>query len=126
MKNLIGILAATAIAVLSAVALAQTASTNTSTWAWGAPTTFTDGTAIPSTSSITYNLYVGSGGPGSESSTPVQTGVTALTVTTSGYTDGETVCGKITAVVNGIESAKSNEACKSFGTPNPPATLTVK
>jgi hypothetical protein len=96
-------------------------------WAWSAPTTYADGTALPSGTVITYNLYVGTAGPGSEAATPVQTGISALTVTTTGYSPGQNVCAELTAVVNGLESVKSNEACKAFpNPPGPPTGLTAQ
>ncbi len=108
--------------VLFGPAHAATSGTGTATWSWTAPTSFTNGTAIPSTDVITYNIYTGTGGPGSEASTPTQAAISGLTVTTSGYAPGQTVCGQITAVVNGLESARSSEVCKTF--PVPPAAPT--
>ena len=115
-------------ALLAGIAGAQTPPAGGSaTWSWSAPTSYTDGTAIPSTVALTYNLYLGTGGPGSESSTPAQTGITALTATTSGYAAGVTVCGNLTAVAGGVESAHSAEACKTFpAVPAAPFGLTVK
>lgn len=123
----------TCLLILCAVAIlggcssrAQTAA-NTADWSWTAPTTFADGTTIPSADTITYNLYVGTAGKGSEASTPVQTGITGVTVTTFGYAAGSVVCGEVTSVVNSVESARSNEACKSFpDLPSTPVNLTVK
>ena len=128
MRNLIALVACIAAAlVLSACSSRAQTAVNTADWSWTAPTTFTDGTTIPSTDAITYNLYVGTAGKASEATTPVQTGLTTTTVTTSGYAAGTTVCGEVTAVVNGVESARSNEACKSFpDLPSAPTNVTVK
>lgn len=110
-----------------ALAFAASAPVNTATWTWTAPADFTNGTAIPSSDAITYNLYLGTAGSGSEAATPALTGITADSVTTSGYVAGTTVCGEVTAVVNGMESAHSSEACKSFApVPKAPAGLTAK
>lgn len=132
MRHLKLLLALTCVAALAACssgphsAHGQTAN-NTAVWTWSAPTAFTDGSPIPSTDAITYDVYVGTAGPGSESLTPVVTGVTADTWTGSGYKPGAIVCGEVTSVVNSIESARSNEACKSFpDVPNPPTHNTVK
>ncbi len=87
---------------------------NAATWSWTAPTTFVDGTTIPSTDAITYNAYVGTSGTGSEPTTPTVTGVTTTSYTGSGYKPGSVECATFTAVVNTIESSHSNEACKTF------------
>lgn len=112
---------------IAGLALGATAPVNTITWSWNAPTAFTSGIAIPSTDTITYNLYIGTAGSLSEAATPALAGITADTVTTSGYVSGATVCGEVTAVVNGEESARSVEACKQFPlVPNPPGNVTAK
>ena len=128
MRNFIALAACVGtVAALSACSSRAQTAVNPAVWSWTAPTTFADGTAIPSTDAITYNLYVGTAGKGSEATTPVQTGITATTITTSGYAAGAVVCGEVTAVVSGIESARSNEACKTFpDVPNAPTNLTVK
>ncbi len=128
MRNFLALLLALcAIVVLVGCSSRAQTAVNTATWSWTAPTTFTDGTTIPSIDAITYNLYIGTAGKGSEASTPVQTGITGLTVTTSGYAAGSVVCGEVTSVVAGVESGRSNEACKSFpDLPSPPTNLTVK
>lgn len=126
MKSFFKITAALLIAAVAGLAIAAGTGTGTATWMWSAPTAFTDGTPIPSTDTITYNLYLGSA-PGAEAATPAQTGITALTATSTGFSAGQEVCGNLTAVVNGLESAHSNEACKTFpAVPNPPTGLTVK
>lgn len=107
----------------AAQAVAQAAGPS-ATLTWVPPTTNTDTTPI--TLPLTFNVYQGP--TGAEGATPVQTGLTGTSVTiTAGLADGTTVCFKITAVEGGQESAKSNEACKTFppATPNAPATLTV-
>lgn len=126
-KIILGALTALALVSLASCSVNAQTSNNAANWSWTAPTTFADGTTIPSTDAITYNLYVGTGGKGSEATTPVQTGITATTVTTSGYAPGAVVCGELTAVVNTIESARSNEACKTFpDVPSPPTNNVVK
>lgn len=126
MKNLIRI-AAFATLLLCGTALAQTS--GTATWAYVAPTQYTDLTVISSTAVITYNLYVGTTGPGSEAATPVQTGIRFTSAITSGYTATEQVCGYVTAVVAGIESPHSLEACEASPpaakVPGAPGGLTV-
>ena len=128
MRNFLALLLALcAIVVLVGCSSRAQTAVNPATWSWTAPSTFADGTTIPSTDTITYNLYVGTAGKASEATTPVQTGITATTVTTSGYAAGAVVCGEVTAVVNGVESARSNEACKTFpDVPSPPTNLTAK
>lgn len=97
---------------------------------WTAPTSNTDGTAIPATGagSITkytlyYGLCVGSALP----ATPTKLDVTALTVTVSGLAPG-TWCTAVTATNTfGQESAQTNVATKVIlaPTPNPPGNLTL-
>lgn len=106
------------------ITVAQTSATDKTTWTWTAPATYTDGTPIPNTVALTYNLYIGTAGKGSESAMAVQTGITGLAVTTTGYAAGQTVCGTLTAVANGQEGPHSQEACKSFATiPGAPGLL---
>jgi hypothetical protein len=114
-----------AVACICGVALAQSSS-NTAQWTWGAVTTYADGTAIPSTVPVTYNLYIGTAGKGSEAATPAQSGLTSTSFATSGYSAGETVCGEFTAVAGGVEGARSNEACKTFPAVPAAGTLAVK
>lgn len=124
---LLAVLLIVSLILFSPHAFAQTTTGGTAKWSWTAPADFTNGMAIPSSDTITYNVYIGTAGPGSEASTPVQTGLTAVSVTTSGYAAGQTVCGQITAVVGGLESARSNEACKTFPVPpDSPTGLTVQ
>lgn len=112
---------------LAACSVGAQTTRNSATWSWTAPTTFVDGTSIPSTDAITYNLYIGTAGKGSEPATATQTGITGTSATTSGYAAGAVVCLEATAVVNGVESARSSEACKAFpDVPNPPANVAVK
>lgn len=123
LKRLFALLTVLCVAPL---AFGQTAS-GTVDWVYTAPTQFTDGTAIPSTDMIAFNLYAGTAGPGSEAATPVQAGIRYLSAVTSGYTAGENICGFVTAVVNGVESPHSSEACATFtGTPAAPSNLTIK
>ena len=57
-----------------------------------------------------YNLYRGSTGTGSESSTPYKTGLTGTTYTDTVVANGQTYFYKLTAVNAGGESSQSNEA----------------
>ena len=109
--------------LLAAVpALAQSAPL-TATLSWSAPTVYSDGTAIPSTVAITYNVYQGTS---ATSLTKVATGVTAVTDSiTTGLADGNTYYWSVTAVANGLEGPQSNVVSKAFGTPGA-VTLTVK
>jgi hypothetical protein len=96
----------------------------TATLTWIAPTTYSDGTPIPSTVTLTYNIY-----QGTSATTLVQvaTGVTALTnAISTGLTDGQTYYFAVTAVANGLEGAKSNVGSKTFPAVAPgTVTLTV-
>jgi hypothetical protein len=92
---------------------------------WTAPTQYTDGTPIPSTVALSYNIYQGTS---ATSLTKVATGVTALTNTiTTGLADGNTYFFAVTAVANGLEGAQSNVGSKTFAAVAPgTVTLTVK
>lgn len=109
---------------LPVAAMAQAAAPS-ATLSWAAPTVYSDGTAIPSTVTITYNVYQGTS---ATSLTKVATGVTAVTDSiTSGLADGVTYYWAVTAVANSLEGAQSNVVSKSFPAA-PPGTvvLTVK
>jgi hypothetical protein len=105
----------------SGAAFAQT--TPTATLSWTAPTTYTNGTTIPSTVPITYNLYQGLT---CATVAKVATGITALTdVVNTGLALGNTYAFTITAVAGGFESAQSNCGTKGFYAPNA-VVLTVQ
>lgn len=88
-----------------------------------APTQNTDGSAI--TGAITYSFYRGT------SATTVTTKLNATPTTTCAYTDNAAPVGTqyyaATAIVGGIESAKSAIVSKLIAAPipNPPTLLTV-
>lgn len=113
------------LAVLTGCSIAESG-TPSAVLTWNAVTLNTDST--PVVAPVTYNIYQGP--KGAEAATPVATGVTATTWTaTTGLSPGTTVCWEATAVSGaGIESAKSNEACKTFApaVPNPPTALAVQ
>lgn len=108
-------------------AMAQ-AAPPTATITWVPATTRTDGTTI--TGPVTFNLYRGVGN-GGEAAAPYQTGLTGTTFTdTVGLLNGTTECYQMTEVetATGLESARTNEACKTFpaSPPSAPTSLTVK
>jgi hypothetical protein len=112
-----------ALSLIALPGLAQTAPTATLTWS--APTTYSDGTAIPSTVTVTYNIYQGTS---ATTLTKVAAGVTAVTDSiTTGLADGTTYYWAVTAVAGGLEGAQSNVASKVFASVAPGVvTLTVK
>lgn len=110
-------------------AIAQTAPAippPTAVLTWTAPTTYSDGTAIPATVAITYNVYQSC--TSATTLVKVASGVTTLTNTIStGLADGQTCFWSITAVAGGLESAQSNVGTKAFAAIAPgTVTLTVK
>jgi hypothetical protein len=117
MKKLISLLVLVA---MMPVARAQTSPSLT--WYWTAPSQFTDGKAIPSTNAITYNVLLGTAGPGSELTVPNQTGDKFASAVTSGaYTAGMIVCVRIVAVdaaPNTIPSVPSVEFCQVYEPPS--------
>lgn len=112
--------------ILLALAFSRAAAAQPSaTLAWAAPTTYSDGTSIPSSVAITYNVYQGAS---ASSLTQVATAVTSITDTiTTGLSDGVTYFWSVTAVANGLEGAQSNVVSKVFPAVAPgTVTLTVK
>lgn len=111
--------------VFSLCALAVSASAQvvpTATLSWVAPTAYTDGTAIPAGTVITYNVYQGTS---ASTLAQVATGVTALTdVISTGLTVGKTYFFAVTAVTGGLEGPQSNVGSKAFEVAT--VTLTVK
>lgn len=103
---------------LLAVSAVQAQETRTATITFARPTHYVDGTEITAGIAVTYNVYQGARG-----STKTLAGTITATATTinSGLQPGET-CWQVTAVANGVESAMSNEGCKTFPWP---ATQTV-
>lgn len=94
---------------------------NTGTINFTPSTQNTDGTAIDGP--VTYNLYQGIKG-----AAKTKVGTVAATGTTinTGLANGVEYCWEVTAVARGNESARSNEACKSFPFGTPAAvTITV-
>lgn len=86
------------------------------------PTKYTDDSDIPASQAITYRVYQGARGPAK-----VLVGDITETNTTinSGLLAGLEYCWEVTAVINGEESAHSNEACKSFKV-SQPIVITVR
>jgi len=95
------------------------------TVSWTAPTTNTDGSAIPA-GSLTYQLYQGSDGKYATVGSPVA--ITSELVT-AGLTVGTTVCFYVVAIEAAQQSGASTEACavvpKPTVIPNPPTQVTV-
>lgn len=96
--------------LLSVSALAQ-AATRTAVITFPRPTTYVDGSALLPATVVTYNVYQGT--KGNLAKPKVGTITTTSTTISTGLVPGET-CWQITAIANGIESALSNEACKTF------------
>lgn len=118
-RTLLGIVAG---ALVAGLALAQNAPTVTLTWM--APTTYTNGTAIPTTETLTYTLYEGATGV----ETQAATGLTGTSdIVTTGLTAGASVCFELTAtdVQKGTTSAKTSEVCTTIPqeTPGAPTSL---
>lgn len=87
------------------------------------PTQYTDGTAVSASTALSYKVLQGAKGSASKPVVATITG-TSTTINT-GLQPGET-CWQIVVVANGVDSAPSNEACKSFAFPATEAvTITV-
>ena len=105
-----------AIALTLAAFSATAQPVNTAILTWEAPT-YSD--------PLTYSIYQGlQGQPKVKVGTTSTLGATIST----GLASGTTVCWHVTAVGNGLESAPSNTACKTFPfqAPAAPTNLTVK
>lgn len=91
---------------------------------WVAPTKFVDGTPI--TAPITYQFYVGTSGKEVKSGTPVS----GLALNIAVPPPGTQVCVQLTAIVNGVESDRTPEACAVMPYPQPTSptvvTITIK
>lgn len=109
------------LSLLSMGSLAQVEAANTGTITFTGTTQFTDGTTIPATATKTYDLYQGIKG-----GAKVRVGsFTSGGSITTGLLTGNEYCWDVVAIVNGVESAHSNEGCKKFiGVPNA-VTITV-
>jgi hypothetical protein len=80
---------------------------------WSSPTRFADGSLIPSTSTISYNLYAARKG---ETKTVIVSGIKDTGMLRTGIPVGEW-CWQLTAVVGGVESDRSAEVCKRIAQP---------
>jgi hypothetical protein len=109
-------------AILLTFAFAATAQTpRTATITFSRPTSYTDGTPIASTTALSYKVFQGA--KGSTSKTLVGTITATSTTINSGLQPGET-CWQVVVTANGVDSAQSNEACKTFAFP-PTDTVTI-
>lgn len=109
--------------LFGAVQLAFAQTPRSATITFTRPTAYTDGTTLPSTVTVTYSVYQGA--KGSTTKAKVGTITSTATTITSGLQPGET-CWQVSAIANGIESALSNEGCKTFAFPAPETvTITV-
>lgn len=106
-----------AASLLAGPAAAQAA--NTATITFTAPTALADGSAIPVGSVLSYNVYQGEKGA---AKTKVATISASPGSVTTGLSTGKAYCFQLSAVLNGLEGAQSNEACKSFV---PPGIFTI-
>lgn len=103
--------------VLAYAAYSQTTTPDSSlTVAWLPPTTYVDGTVIPSGTAITYNLY---GALKGAPKTAVLTGFVGLS-SIQAVTPGNW-CYAITSVVASVESSPTTEICSIMTAPSPPA-----
>lgn len=105
----------------------------TSTLSWGAVTTYTDGTVIPSTAAVTYDVYEAAPVSGTvcnsvATGAPIASAITATSWVTPVYTTAGVYCYVMTATVNSMQSSPSNvvQATVANQTPNPPGTASIK
>jgi hypothetical protein len=111
------ILVAIVFGLISFAAIAQAA--NVATITFSGVTSYTDGTAIPGTAVKSYDLYQGVKG-----GTKVRVGgFTSGGQITTGLLTGKEYCWHVIAIVDGVSSTPSNEACKNFV--GIPGTVTI-
>lgn len=97
-------------ALLVSVAHAQTPTTANVVVRWNPVTQCTAGTVTVTCSNpVTYNVAIGTNGPGSEGSPALEQNVTGTRVTLPGYTIGATVVIEVTAVAGGVSGPVSAE-----------------
>jgi hypothetical protein len=100
--------------LFAGMAYAQTA--NTATIEFQRPTVYPNGDPVPAALTISYNVYQGVGAGTTKAKVGTITATTGSI--TTGLASGNTYCFQVTAFVTGqeatTESARSNEACKSF------------
>lgn len=92
-----------------------------------APLTYTNGTAIPAGTAITYKLYRGTSAAAASAATSASITNTSCAFTDSSAVDGATMFYAVTATVGGVESAKTNPVSVVIPSlmPNPPSNVTV-
>lgn len=90
---------------------------------WTAPTTNTDSTVI--SGPITYQLYVGASGQEVAYGKPVS--ASPYVLANPAPVPGSNVCAQITAIVAGVESARTLETCVKIPlpVPSPPGKVTI-
>jgi len=99
------------------------AASPTLTVTWTAPTKKEDGSLIAGT--LTYQLYSGVSGKEVKLGVPVT--ASPYIVTTGIPAPGQTLCFQVTAILNGVESVRTPEACVTIPYPRPvsPTQITV-
>lgn len=94
-------------ALLTTAVYAQAAN-NTQTATWTVPTQYTNGTPIPATVALTYNVYAILG---TAAEVKLNSGIAANSISNS-YPVGQNNCYSITVLLNGAnESARSPQLC---------------
>jgi hypothetical protein len=111
----------------SSVSPLPAASAPSAILAWSAVTAYSNGSAIPASVAVTYNIYQGTS---PTNLVKITTGITAVTSTiTVGLVAGSTYYWTISCSANGLEGAQSNVGSKVFPLPTPvilpPGTVTL-
>ena len=104
--------------LLAMVGMAQAA-----TLSWTAPTTYTDGSAIPTTLTKTYSMKSGSASSGPWSAEGTTTGTSG---TVSEPSAGTTKWYTVSVTVSGVESANATPVFKSAPDKTPSAASGLK
>lgn len=89
------------------VAIAQ-APTNSQQVSWTPPTKYTDGTPIPASVAVTYNLYAKLG---SAPYVKIRSATANTTISSGPYPVGQVNCYQVSSIANEVEGARTAEAC---------------
>lgn len=107
--------------LFASVAAAQMTNPRTATITFSPVTTYTDGSVIPVTVSVSYRIYQGVRG---SAKTLVATITAPTTTISTGLQPGVEYCFQASAAAGGVESALTNEGCKLMP-PLTPSSFTI-
>ena len=105
---------------------------STAALTWVAPTQFVDGSTIPASDAVVFDVYQSNTSPCTSFApsigTRIASNLSVAAFTTPAFSVAGSYCFETTALVAGVESAASNAVAVTVAAPIPksPANLTVK